>query len=420
MKFSTAAIIAALFALASAQNSTGSGGNSTQYAAGLLQALQAANLTTLASLAQANAATLLPLLQNGPQPHRIRALKRNKSTSAALRRDEVVDRQLRSRIHAFAALPQNVTSNQALVANTLLYHVYSGDLMSNGSGHQILRSALNDSMYVQLPGNQSQVGVFMTNGNSSSNGNNSSMSMMPQQVTWIGATQNVTSTMATQYQNLNVYVVPQVLSIPMNLTATAQAAGLTNLVGALQQYAPQAVPALASARGITVFAPVDSAFQAAMSMIGQLNQTQIADVLLNHVLNGTVAYSTQLGSAGNLTTAGGAPISFMTNSTGAFVKTSNATAQIIRADIPISNGVVHLIGSVLANAESNPQAAASAASSASKAGASQTGMQTGAVTATGSSPSGSSKPSSGAGSLDITKSLTLGGALAAVGALVFA
>lgn len=60
------------------------------------------------------------------------------------------------------------------------------------------------------------------------------------------------------------------------------------------------------------------------------------------------------------------------------------------------------------------------ASSASKAGASQTGMQTGAVTATGSSPSGSSKPSSGAGSLDITKSLTFGGALAAVGALVFA
>ncbi|BGP00669.1 hypothetical protein NBRC10513v2_006464 [Rhodotorula toruloides] len=396
MKFSTAAITAALFALASAQNSTGSGGNSTQYSAGLLQALQAANLTTLASLAQSNAATLLPLLQNGN--HTVFAPSNE----------------------AFAALPENVTSNQALVANTLLYHVYSGNLMSNGSGHQILRSALNDSMYVQLPGNQSQVGVFMTNGNSSSNGNNSSMSMMPQQVTWIGATQNVTSTMATQYQNLNVYVVPQVLSIPMNLTATAQAAGLTNLVGALQQYAPQAVPALASARGVTIFAPVNAAFQAAMSAIGQLNQTQIADVLLNHVLNGTVAYSTQLGSAGNLTTAGGAPISFMTNSTGAFVMTGNATAQIIRADIPISNGVVHLIGSVLANAESNPQAAASAASSASKAGASQTGMQTGAVTATGSSPSGSSKPSSGAGSLDITKSLTLGGALAAVGALVFA
>lgn len=53
-------------------------------------------------------------------------------------------------------------------------------------------------------------------------------------------------------------------------------------------------------------------------------------------------------------------MSFMTNSTGSYVMTGNSTAQIIRADIPISNGVVHLIGSVLADAESNPQAAASA------------------------------------------------------------
>lgn len=66
----------------------------------------------------------------------------------------------------------------------------------------------------------------------------------------------------------------------MNLTATAQAAGLTSLVGALQQYAPSAVPALASTRGITVFAPVNSAFQSAMSLIGTLNNTQITDVLL--------------------------------------------------------------------------------------------------------------------------------------------
>lgn len=42
MKFSVAVLAAALVAVAHAQNSTGSGGNSTQYAAGLLQALQGA------------------------------------------------------------------------------------------------------------------------------------------------------------------------------------------------------------------------------------------------------------------------------------------------------------------------------------------------------------------------------------------
>lgn len=41
----------------------------------------------------------------------------------------------------------------------------------------------------------------MTGGNMSS-GSNSSMGSMPQQVTWLGPTMNVTSSMATQYQNL--------------------------------------------------------------------------------------------------------------------------------------------------------------------------------------------------------------------------
>ena len=45
------------------------------------------------------------------------------------------------------------------------------------------------------------------------------------------------------------------------------------------------------------------------------------------------------------------------------VMSGNVSARIIRTDIPITNGVVHLIESVLANTESNPEVAASAASS---------------------------------------------------------
>ena len=69
-------------------------------------------------------------------------------------------------------------------------------------------------------------------------------------------------------------------SIPMNLTATASAAGLTSLTGALTQYAPQAVTALSEQEGLTLFAPVNSAFESAMSLIGTLNDTTIANVLL--------------------------------------------------------------------------------------------------------------------------------------------
>lgn len=68
--------------------------------------------------------------------------------------------------------------------------------------------------------------------------------------------------------------------VPESLTATASAAGLTSLVGALTENAQAVVPVLNSARGITVFAPVNEAFTAAADVIATLNQSSIANVLL--------------------------------------------------------------------------------------------------------------------------------------------
>ncbi|GAA5902578.1 uncharacterized protein JCM6883_007172 [Sporobolomyces salmoneus] len=342
--------------------------NSPDYASGLLQALQGANLTTLASLATQNAATLLPLLQEGN--HTIFAPSDN----------------------AFSQLPENVTSNADLVASTLLYHIYYGSYAPSNlsANHSIARSSLNSTEYVNLPSNASQVGIITGGQGDEDN----------ESATVIQATRNVTSSAYTKYQNLDIYIIDEVLSIPGNLTSVASAAGLSSLTGALSQYAPQAIPALTEARGITVFAPVNSAFEAASSLIGTLNDTTIANVLLNHVINGTVVYSPLVTNGLNATSAGGETLSFMTNSTGVFVMSGNSTAQIIRTDIPISNGVVHLISNVLANPGSNPQAAESAASSASEAQATNTQPQTGGVTpvATGSNgqPTGSGG-TSGAG-----------------------
>ncbi|GAA6016375.1 hypothetical protein JCM11491_002390, partial [Sporobolomyces phaffii] len=327
MKFSlVAAVSATLASLASAQNSTG-------YADGLLRILRSnENLTTLTSLATANAATLLPLLQSG-----------NNTLFAPTD-------------SAFAALPENVTSNESLVAATLMYHIYHGafDADHLSANHTVARSALNSSTYVNLPSNASQVAVFN------------------QSAVVLQATSNANPTEIFTYENLVVYVIDEVLTIPGNLTTVATDLGLTSLTGALTQYAPSAIPALTSTKGITVFAPVNSAFESAASLIGTLNQTAIADVLLNHVINGTVVYSPLVANGSNATSAGGATLSFSTNSTGVFVKSGNSTARIIRTDIPIENGVVHLISNVLANPESNPQAAASAASSASRAAATNT------------------------------------------------
>ncbi|GAA5840870.1 hypothetical protein JCM3766R1_005385 [Sporobolomyces carnicolor] len=373
-----AALSAILASVATAQDSSG-------YAAGLLQALQGANLTTLASLATQNAATLLPLLQQGN--HTVFAPSDS----------------------AFAALPENVTSNADLVASTLLYHIYYGAYAPSNlsANHSIARSSLNQTQYVNLPSNASQVAVLTSGGAGQNN----------QSATVIQATKNVTSTAYTKYQNLDVYIIDEVLSIPGNLTATAAQAGLTSLTGALTQYASSAIPALTQAKGITVFAPVNSAFESAASLIGTLNETTIANVLLNHVINGTVVYSPLVSNGTNATSAGGATLSFTTNSTGVFVRSGNTTAQIIRTDIPISNGVVHLISNVLANPESNPQAAASAASSASQAAATNTAAQTGGVTPTNTATGSNGQPSGGAGGNSAGSHVAVGGlaGLVAVG-----
>jgi hypothetical protein len=73
-------------------------------------------------------------------------------------------------------------------------------------------------------------------------------------------------------------------------------------------------------------------------------------------------YSNVSDTAG-YTSAGGEPFRFTTNATGTYVTSGDHTAQIITPDIPIANGVVHIIDRVLANANSNTAAAQSAASS---------------------------------------------------------
>ncbi|KAM0792036.1 hypothetical protein ACM66B_004744 [Microbotryomycetes sp. NB124-2] len=385
MKFSVTAATLALGASAAfaQQSSSGSaaapsasssgaagGGNSTSYAATLIAALTANNLTTLLQIAQQNAQTLIPLLQQGG----------NKTVFAPT--DE-----------AFAQLPENVTSNQQLVTNTVLYHIYYGSygVSQLTNMHTIARSAQNATDYVNLPGGQGQVAVLTRGSGNSSN-------VVVNQVS-----SNVTSVATAPVANLIVHVIPQVLMIPGSLTETLAEANLTALTGALTSAAPEAVPQLEQARGLTVFAPSNSAFGNVQQLIGQLNQTAIANVLLNHVINGTVVYSPQISNGSEETSAGGQPLRFMTNSTGAFVMSGNSTARIIRADVPFANGVAHIIDGVLANPASNPQAAASAASSAASVASTATAAPTGPVaggsmtmTASGSAPSGSNQPTSGA------------------------
>lgn len=130
------------------------------------------------------------------------------------------------------------------------------------------------------------------------------------QVTVDQTLSNVTSVASAPYENLLVYIIPTVLtcallplflthlanpiaslSLPGSVTETAVAADLSSLVTALTTFAPDVTAALDTTRGLTVFAPLNSAFDAAADVIATLNESTIATVLANHVINGTVVRS---------------------------------------------------------------------------------------------------------------------------------
>jgi uncharacterized surface protein with fasciclin (FAS1) repeats len=143
------------------------------------------------------------------------------------------------------------------------------------------------------------------------------------------------------------------------------------------------VEAIQEARGITLFIPNNASFTSDVNQTisGLLdNQTALAILLQNHVgwislsffslrlsvfflqyINGTTLYSTQFANDSNVTTAAGEPIQFLSNSTGLFLEGANGTsAQVVRPDVLLDNGVAHIIDRVLIVEDSDPSAASSA------------------------------------------------------------
>ncbi|KAG8729028.1 hypothetical protein FRC12_021305 [Ceratobasidium sp. 428] len=327
MMHAFALLVAALAAPASAQQLN------TTYLTGFLQALNSSGLTALAGVAQSitnntNSTALLSALPQG-----------NKTVFAPNNA-------------AFAGVPNNVSSNSNLLTSILSYHVLDGHLNASdfaaAPGHSVARTFLNSSDLVALEGNRSQVVVAERASNGS--------------VTILQALSNVTVVNSTRYENLIVHIIDAVLTIPGTISETATAAGLSGLGGALRT--TNLTAPLEAAHGITIFAPSNSAFTTALASLGAQaqNTSLISAILANHVINGTSVYSTGLTSQ-SFASAGGQGFQFSSNDSGTFVTSGQSSAKIIRADIPVKNGVVHLIDNVLANTQSNPEAAASAVAS---------------------------------------------------------
>merc|ERR1712032_1678957 len=155
------------------------------------------------------------------------------------------------------------------------------------------------------------------------------------------------------YTNGVVHIIDDVLMIPGNLTSTAQNANLTAFLGAAVN--ASVASTLLGAEDLTIFAPSNAAFQDIGSLVGNLTMDQLANILSYHVIEGTVAYSSDLSNT-SLTTLQGDDVE-ITIANGA-VMVNNAT--VTNANILFAGGVIHVIDQVL-----NPNQMSSSNSSSS-------------------------------------------------------
>jgi uncharacterized surface protein with fasciclin (FAS1) repeats len=134
-----------------------------------------------------------------------------------------------------------------------------------------------------------------------------------------------------------------------DIVATAQAAGdFTTLAAALE--AAGLVETLQGEGPYTVFAPTDAAFEAALTDLGLTADELLADtetlssILLYHVVEGEVPAEDVVGLDGqSVPTVNGAEVEITVD--GETVMVNDAT--VTQADVFASNGVIHVIDTVL-------------------------------------------------------------------------
>lgn len=125
------------------------------------------------------------------------------------------------------------------------------------------------------------------------------------------------------------------------------------LVAAVGCANPAVAAALTSGDQLTVFAPTDAAFAKlgldAGNICDALPQGTLTQVLLYHVETGRHFSNSVLpkfaGQAKTIDTLLGQ--SFKVNSSGVITTSSGGSASIVAANIPATNGVIHVVDSVL-------------------------------------------------------------------------
>ena len=139
------------------------------------------------------------------------------------------------------------------------------------------------------------------------------------------------------------------LQAPKDIVDTAVGAGTFKTLAAALG-AADLVSTLKGAGPFTVFAPTDEAFAklpagTVETLLKPENKDKLKEILLLHVVPGTV-YAADVVKLTEAKTAGGKTVSISTDG-GVKVGTATGKANVVKTDIKASNGVIHVIDSVI-------------------------------------------------------------------------
>jgi uncharacterized surface protein with fasciclin (FAS1) repeats len=218
-------------------------------------------------------------------------------------------------------------TNPSEVANLLTYHVLTGTYPASAftNTSQFIPTLLTNTSYANVTGGQ-RVEARL-NGNS------------VEIITGLLSVSTVT-TANVNFTGGVIHIIDRVLTIPESDSATAVAANLTSLAGALTK--ANLVTTVDDLSDVTIFAPSNAAFSAIGSALGNLSTAQLESILTYHVVKGTVGYSTTLTNT-TLTTVNGEKVTITIENGNVYVN----SAKVITPDVLVANGVVHVIDSVL-------------------------------------------------------------------------
>jgi uncharacterized surface protein with fasciclin (FAS1) repeats len=136
---------------------------------------------------------------------------------------------------------------------------------------------------------------------------------------------------------------------PKDIVDTAVGAGTFKTLAAALG-AADLVSTLKGSGPFTVFAPTDEAFAklpagTVETLLKPENKDKLKEILLLHVVPGTV-YAADVVKLTEAKTAGGKTVSISTDG-GVKVGTATGMANVTKTDIKASNGVIHVIDSVI-------------------------------------------------------------------------